>query len=315
MAAARPNNESLARSALRSVGSGISRVTQAFLALEREQRMAAIAALALFISMFLPWYTKSFTGVLKTEAVSTSSHLTAFQAFSWVEAGVLLISAGVLFMLFMRAEGRAFHLPGGDGTVITGGGIWAALLVFYRFFDKRQGRANVSVTFGVTWGIFFALLAAAFLAYAGTRVRHAHHPEPRLPEDVDGDPYDGEATERWEPQDEPPPPARRRPRYRHQFDEEELHEPPVWEPPAPPPPRRRTRARTAPAAEALEPEPIEEDEPAARRPRYPPAPPRASSPAPMTAAARTSRARRQRVRDEQLSVDEDPDTEPRRRSR
>ena len=52
--------------------------------------------------------------------------LSAFQAFSFVEAAVLLVSAGVLTMLFARAEGRAFQLPGGDGAIVMVAGGWTA---------------------------------------------------------------------------------------------------------------------------------------------------------------------------------------------
>ena len=64
--------------------------------------------------MFLPWYEKNtvrgsrFIG----DAVS------AFGTLSFVEAAIFLVSAGVLALLFTRAEGREFELPGGDGTVI-----------------------------------------------------------------------------------------------------------------------------------------------------------------------------------------------------
>ena len=39
---------------------------------------------------------------------------------------MLLVAVGVLVLLFVRAEGSAFHVPGGDGGVITAAGIWTA---------------------------------------------------------------------------------------------------------------------------------------------------------------------------------------------
>ena len=75
---------------------------------------------------------------------------------------MLLVSAGVLAMLFARAEGRAFQLPGGDGAIVMIAGGWAALLIFYRLLDKPglQGNERVTATVGVEWGIFIALLLA-----------------------------------------------------------------------------------------------------------------------------------------------------------
>lgn len=175
--------------AVSRTGSLIRRIAAAWRVLDHEQRLAAIGAVALFVTMLLPWYTKTDTLVVKTAkgAVprSTQTTFTAFGAFSFVEAAVLLVSAGVLVMLFARAERRAFHLPGGDGTITVVAGAWAALLIFYRMIDKPTLHGNdvISATEGITWGIFIALLAALFLVYAGLRMRAAGRPEPPLLED------------------------------------------------------------------------------------------------------------------------------------
>jgi hypothetical protein len=160
----------------------MTRLTQAWRALQREQRLAALAAIALFISMLLPWYSKTNTLVIHDAVGSTQQSLSAFQAFSFVEAAVLLVSAGVLAMLFARAERRDFHLPGGDGTIVMLAGGWAALLIFYRLLDKPglQGNQRITATVGVEWGIFIALLLALGLLYAGSRMRAAEHAAPPL---------------------------------------------------------------------------------------------------------------------------------------
>lgn len=115
--------------------------------------------------------------------------VTGWGAFSFVEAAVLLVAVAVLVLLFFRAEGRAFHVPGGDGGVITAAGAWTAVLVIWRIFDK-QGTSSHNqflAASGIEWGIFIALGVAALLAYAGTRIRLAHEPEPPLPgESPDG---------------------------------------------------------------------------------------------------------------------------------
>ena len=164
--------------------SGAGRIAHAWRVLDRDQRLAAIAALGLFVTMLLPWYTKTDTVVIKGAPRSSQTTFTAFGAFSFVEAAVLLVSAGVLAMLFARAEGRAFHLPGGDGTITFVAGAWAAVLIFYRMVDKPALHGNdvISATEGITWGIFIALLVALALAYAGLRLRAAGRPEPPLVE-------------------------------------------------------------------------------------------------------------------------------------
>src|SRR5206468_6955825 len=150
-----------------------------------EQRIAGGAALALWISMFLPWYGKSVTETVKNSLRAAGYDLSAFGAFSFVEAAVLLVASAVLALLFARAERRAFHLPGGDGLVILAGGIWVSVLIFYRMLDKpgTTGNDRLSTTVGLQWGIFFALAASISLAYAGARVRAAHRPEPALRDD------------------------------------------------------------------------------------------------------------------------------------
>jgi hypothetical protein len=158
-------------------------LVRAWRALPHESRLAAFASLALFATLFLPWYQVTLIASAKTKLESASATITGWGAFSFVEAAVLLVAAGVLTLLFQRAEGRAFHLPGGDGGVITAAGVWTCLLIVWRIFDKQGATTNgpSATSSGVEWGIFVALAAAAFLAYSGSRIRAAHRPEPPLP--------------------------------------------------------------------------------------------------------------------------------------
>jgi hypothetical protein len=144
-----------------------------------ELRAAAIAAVALIVSMVLPWYQKSYFAQVNGHNEAVQDNLSALQAFSFVEGAILLVAVGVLFLVWARANRRGFHLPGGDGAVITAAGCWALLLLIWRLFDKPnvQGAA----TMGVQWGIFGAMLAAGALIAAGGRVRAAHRPEPPNP--------------------------------------------------------------------------------------------------------------------------------------
>jgi hypothetical protein len=135
---------------------------------------SAIAALGLLATLFLPWY-ETRASVKGHPSTGTENGL---QAFTFVEGAVLLVAGGVLLLLFARAERRAFHLPGGDGGVITAAGAWATFLIVWRFFDRPDLGSGVTVV--LQWGIFIALFVALLLAYAGTRIRAAGHPEPPL---------------------------------------------------------------------------------------------------------------------------------------
>ena len=219
----------------------MNRLARAWHALEREQRSAALAALGLFVSMFLPWYSK--TGFLHGAATQTSSN--AFQDFSFVEVAVLLVSAGVLAMLFARAERRNFLLPGGDGLIVMIAGGWTAILIFYRLVDKPgvHGSQKITATVGVEWGIFIALLVALGLLYTGVRMRSAH-PHPA---------FLGTRT-RGHPRDEQGDPAERAPAHERAAGEEDA-------------------TSVVPAAGGRPPStPAGASRAAERRPRYPPAP-------------------------------------------
>jgi hypothetical protein len=119
-----------------------SRARRAARLLNAEQRIAAGAAILLIVSTFGP--------------------------FSFVEAGELLLAGGVLGLLFARAEGKRFHLPFGDGTVIAAAGIWAGALIVARLFDRPLGQN------------LLALACAAILFLAGARER-AKRPADDLP--------------------------------------------------------------------------------------------------------------------------------------
>lgn len=159
----------------------MTRLTRDWRALEPDQRLAAGAAAALFVTMLLPWYQQNAVVNAPHTAPLQSRNLNAFQAFSFVEAAVLLVAMAVLYLLFARAESRDFHLPGSDGAVIMAGGLWVALLLILRLFDKPGISSHgIAANVGVQWGIFFALGAAGLMAFSGSRMRAARAHEPPL---------------------------------------------------------------------------------------------------------------------------------------
>jgi hypothetical protein len=108
-------------------------VTDTWRALHFEQRIAAVAATLVIVSTLGP--------------------------FSFIEAAEVLTAAAVLLLLRLRALRREFHLPLGDGTAIAGAGIWCAVLILTRMFDRPPGQTAL------------ALLCALLLAAAGVRER------------------------------------------------------------------------------------------------------------------------------------------------
>jgi hypothetical protein len=181
-----------------NAGDVLRRIAAAPRALSSDQQLAGLAALALLLSMFLPWYEKS---IARGDRF-VSDTVSAFGTVSFVEAAVFLVSAGVLVLLFARAEGREYELPGGDGTVILGAGVWAALLIFWRVFD-RPDVAGDAGTVGIQWGFFVAFVAAGALASAGWRMRqHERGARPAPPTRRRPRPSEDEPTARATPPDE-----------------------------------------------------------------------------------------------------------------
>jgi len=145
-----------------------------------DQRLAGIAAVLLLVSMLLPWYQETGNALVRNRLVDIGDSKNAFQVYSFVEAAIFVVTAGVVALLWARGERKAFHLPGGDGTVIMAAGLWVMFLIFYRQLDKPDGRQEgpISTAVGVDWGIFVAFVLGALLAYAGYRIRASHVPEP-----------------------------------------------------------------------------------------------------------------------------------------
>jgi hypothetical protein len=141
--------------------------------MESEQRLAALASLSLLVTMFFPWYGLQSLNP-KTKAIY-SHNISAFGDVSFVEAAIFLVAAGVTVLLIARAEGREFHMPGGDGTVVAVAGAWATLLIFYRVFSRPSGDGY---PVGIEWGFFLAFVAAGTLAFVGWRMRASERPAP-----------------------------------------------------------------------------------------------------------------------------------------
>ncbi len=113
----------------------VARLQQALRALDPDQRLAGLAAIALLVTLFLPWYEAT---VVARGVPPTNVGYNAFGEFSFVEAAVLLVALGVFVLLFARGERRGFHLPGGDGSVIFAAGVWAAVLMLWRVLERPE---------------------------------------------------------------------------------------------------------------------------------------------------------------------------------
>jgi hypothetical protein len=158
-------------------------VVETWRRLNFEQRVAGVGALLLVVSTFGP--------------------------FSFVEAATLLTALSVLVLLRKRAEGREFHIPFGDGSVIAAAGAWSALLIVFRLPDRPPGQT------------LLALVCAAMLLVAGVAERRKRPPDD-LPGPTPEAHQRGPEAVEWE---EPTERLRRPPRRKGEEATEPLGEP------------------------------------------------------------------------------------------
>ena len=135
-------------------------------ALDPEQRLAAIAAAGILVSMFTPWWRDP---VLKLSSW-------AVNRFTFEELALVIVAASVLLLLYRRAQRRVFHLPLSDGTLAASAGAWCCVLVIARALDPPTRTVGDRVLdYEMRWGLLLCLASAGLLAFAGVQGRHKYH--------------------------------------------------------------------------------------------------------------------------------------------
>ena len=134
--------------------------------LDREQRLAGIAAAGIVLSMFAPWWRDPVFGLSSW----------ALNNVTFYELALLLVALAVLLLLYRRAQGRVFHLPLSDGTLGAGAGIWCFVIVTARAFDPpTRAIKGETLDYDMRWGLLLCMASAVLLAFAGIRSRQKHH--------------------------------------------------------------------------------------------------------------------------------------------
>ena len=148
--------------------------------------IAAVAAVALFIIMFLTWFSFPDVAGVSTDdardaieqaedlgfstegadealdAAEDAANVNAWDAFDFIKIVMLITIIAAIALAVMSAMGTAVNLPIAMSAIVAGLGILTTLLVLYRVIDP-VGELDRS------YGLFLGLVASAGIAYGGWR--------------------------------------------------------------------------------------------------------------------------------------------------
>jgi len=132
--------------------------------LRRGEKVAAAAAVLLFILMFFDWYSVSVSaGPLGEVSVGGS----AWEAFDIIDIYLLVVVIAALGLAFFTATERSPALPVTASVIVTALAALGTILVLYRLIDTPVGDVPDGVDVGRTVWAFLGLIAVAAVTYGG----------------------------------------------------------------------------------------------------------------------------------------------------
>lgn len=130
------------------------------------EKIAGIAAVLLFIVMFLNWFglgaPEGTEQAAEAFGVDVSVSLNAWESFSFIDLILLLTIIVAVGLAVASAMARTVALPVAASALTAGLGILSTLLVLYRIIDPPGGLDREIF-------VFVGLLLAAAIAYGGWR--------------------------------------------------------------------------------------------------------------------------------------------------
>jgi hypothetical protein len=136
------------------------RWTELFRSLAPSARLATVGALAIPVSLLLPWYGVEFSGGLSK---------TGLDSFGFGQVALMITVGAVLYLIARSARGYRLPRPLRQGSLIAAGGIWAAVLVGYLMLDRPSVLEDSDIR--LRYGIFVALGGAVAMFAGGLRLR------------------------------------------------------------------------------------------------------------------------------------------------
>jgi hypothetical protein len=128
--------------------------------------IAGIAAVVLFIVMFLPWFGYDVGGAVAANlGVSVDVpdvNFNAWESFDFIDLVLMLTVLVAVGLAVATATARTVALPVAASAIVTGLGILSTVLVLYRLINPPADASR-------KLGVFLGLIAAAAVAYGGWR--------------------------------------------------------------------------------------------------------------------------------------------------
>ena len=139
-------------------------------AMGRHRRLALVAALALFVSPFVPWYGETVVTRGLTGPRSLHVGMTGWQALSGAQVVAVLVAVGVVVGLLARS--RPTRPPAAaDGVAVAAAGALVAVVVLIKLLHHDGAVSAVArTTVAIRWGMAVALVAGVALVWLGVRM-------------------------------------------------------------------------------------------------------------------------------------------------
>lgn len=133
----------------------------------RGELIAGIAAVALLIIMWLPWFgydvggiAEDVTGIDFGDVAGASVNLSAWESFGFIDIVLFVTVVVAVAFAAATAMSQTVALPVAASAITAGLGILSTVLIIYRLIDTPFDADR-------KYGVFLGLIAAAGIAYGG----------------------------------------------------------------------------------------------------------------------------------------------------
>jgi hypothetical protein len=137
--------------------------------LSKGERTSGVSAVLLFALMFFDWFGSKDSGELRFFSIGRN----AWEALDYISVVLVITIVVTLAVAALRLANAVRELPVSINTVVAILGLVSALLILFRIIEPptfgsfREIWGTVTIEGTVQLPIFFALLAAAGIAFGG----------------------------------------------------------------------------------------------------------------------------------------------------